>query len=154
MSAANPGHDEITVDSEPVHREIKEAHMTAVSKHSLVNPRVRHGLRLRTCSITAVGSYQPERVMTNAELGKGFGDDGEWILSSTGIRQRCLLNRRKTNQLGGLRWRGDRPAARPVAQGSPMVVWSKEQRGEAKEIQRIGLQGRRSAKIDLNAYFS
>lgn len=64
--------------------------MTAVSKHSLVNPRVRHGLRLRSCSITAVASYQPERVLTNADVGKKIGDDGEWILPSTGIRERRI----------------------------------------------------------------
>jgi 3-oxoacyl-[acyl-carrier-protein] synthase-3 len=62
----------------------------AVSNHSFVNPRLRHGLGLRTCSIAAVASYLPERVLTNAGVGKGFGDDGEWILSRTGIRERRI----------------------------------------------------------------
>lgn len=62
----------------------------AVSSHSLVNPRLRHGLGLRTCSIAAVASYLPERVLTNAEVGKGLGEDGEWILRRTGIRERRI----------------------------------------------------------------
>ena len=66
------------------------ADMRTVSNHSLVNPRLRHGLGLRTCSIAAVASYLPERVLTNAEVGKGFGDDGEWILPCTGIRERRI----------------------------------------------------------------
>jgi len=58
--------------------------------NSPVNPRLRHGLGLRTCSVTAVASYLPERVLTNAEVGAGFGKDGEWILSRTGIRERRI----------------------------------------------------------------
>jgi 3-oxoacyl-[acyl-carrier-protein] synthase-3 len=62
----------------------------AVSNPWLANPRLRHGLGLRTCSVAAVASYVPERVLTNAEVGKGFGEDGEWILSRTGIRERRI----------------------------------------------------------------
>lgn len=57
---------------------------------SFTNPRARHGFRLRSCSITAVGSCLPERVLTNAELGKMVGEDGNWILARTGIRERRL----------------------------------------------------------------
>jgi 3-oxoacyl-[acyl-carrier-protein] synthase-3 len=64
--------------------------MTTVSKSSFVNPRLRHGLQLRSCSITAVASYLPERVLTNVDVGKRIGEDGEWILSRTGIRERRL----------------------------------------------------------------
>ena len=62
--------------------------MITSAKNSLVNPRTRHGLELRTCSIVAVASYLPERVLTNADVGKRIGEDGNWILPRTGIRER------------------------------------------------------------------
>ena len=34
------------------------------------NPRAKHGFQGRTCSIISVGSYVPERILTNAELEK------------------------------------------------------------------------------------
>ena len=64
--------------------------MKVGSKCSLVNPRVRHGFRVRSCGIAAVASYLPERVVTNVEVGKGLGEDGEWILARTGIRERRI----------------------------------------------------------------
>ena len=33
-------------------------------------PRAKHNYQGRTCSITAVGSYVPSRILTNAELEK------------------------------------------------------------------------------------
>lgn len=45
---------------------------------------------LRTVSITGVGSYVPERVLTNADLEKLVETSDEWILSRTGIRERRL----------------------------------------------------------------
>ena len=64
--------------------------MITSAKNSLVNPRTRHGLELRTCSIVAVASYLPERVLTNADVGKRIGEDGNWILPRTGIRERRI----------------------------------------------------------------
>ncbi len=64
--------------------------MSAVRTNFFTNPRARHGLRLRSCSIAGVGSCLPERVLTNAELGKRVGEDGSWILARTGIRERRL----------------------------------------------------------------
>jgi 3-oxoacyl-[acyl-carrier-protein] synthase III len=52
------------------------------------NPRAAQGFRLRTCSIAAVGSYVPERVLTNAELAKRLGVTEDWIFTRTGIRER------------------------------------------------------------------
>jgi len=54
------------------------------------NPRAKHGFKGRTCSITSVGSYVPERVLTNAELEKLVDTTDEWITSRTGIKQRRL----------------------------------------------------------------
>jgi len=66
------------------------AQVRAIAKPSLAQPHAHGGLALRTCSIVAVASYLPERVLTSAEVGQGFGEDGEWILSRTGIRERRI----------------------------------------------------------------
>lgn len=54
------------------------------------NPRARHGFRARTCSITGVGSYVPERILTNAELERMVNTTDSWITTRTGIRERRL----------------------------------------------------------------
>ena len=54
------------------------------------NPRAKHGFQGRTCSIISVGSYVPERVLTNAQLEKMVETTDEWITSRTGIRERRL----------------------------------------------------------------
>ena len=54
------------------------------------NPRAQHDFKGRTCSIVAVGSYVPERVLTNAELEKMVETSDEWITSRTGIKQRRI----------------------------------------------------------------
>jgi len=54
------------------------------------NPRARFNFQGRTCSITGVGSYVPERVLTNAELEKRVDTSDEWITSRTGIKERRL----------------------------------------------------------------
>ncbi len=54
------------------------------------NPRARFNFLGRTCSITGVGSYVPERVLTNAELEKMVNTTDEWITSRTGIKERCI----------------------------------------------------------------
>jgi 3-oxoacyl-[acyl-carrier-protein] synthase-3 len=45
---------------------------------------------LRTVSITGVGSYLPDRVLTNAELEGMVDTTDEWITSRTGIRERRI----------------------------------------------------------------
>ncbi|MBI3870028.1 MAG: ketoacyl-ACP synthase III [Verrucomicrobia bacterium] len=52
------------------------------------NPRAEHGYQGRPCSILSVGSYVPERVLTNAELEKTVETSDEWITSRTGIKER------------------------------------------------------------------
>ena len=54
------------------------------------NPRAEHNFKGRTCSIISVGSYVPERVLTNAELEKMVDTTDDWITSRTGIRERRL----------------------------------------------------------------
>ena len=54
------------------------------------NPRARHDFQGRTCSIISVGSYVPERVLTNADLEKMVDTSDEWIHSRTGIKERRI----------------------------------------------------------------
>jgi 3-oxoacyl-[acyl-carrier-protein] synthase-3 len=54
------------------------------------NPRAEHGFKGRTCSIAAVGSYVPEKVLTNADLEKIVDTTDEWITTRTGIKERRI----------------------------------------------------------------
>ena len=55
-----------------------------------INPRAKHGFVGRSCSVVAVGSYVPERVMTNAEFEKMVDTTDEWITTRTGIKERRI----------------------------------------------------------------
>ncbi|MEY2410638.1 MAG: 3-oxoacyl-[acyl-carrier-protein] synthase [Verrucomicrobiota bacterium] len=54
------------------------------------NPRAEHGFQGRSCSITSVGSYVPEKILTNADLEKTVDTTDEWIFSRTGIKTRRI----------------------------------------------------------------
>jgi len=54
------------------------------------NPRAKHNFIGRTCSIAGVGSYVPERVLTNADLEKIVETSDEWITTRTGIKERRI----------------------------------------------------------------
>jgi 3-oxoacyl-[acyl-carrier-protein] synthase-3 len=54
------------------------------------NPRARHNFVGRSCSITGVGSYVPEKILTNADLEKMVETSDEWITSRTGIKERRI----------------------------------------------------------------
>jgi 3-oxoacyl-[acyl-carrier-protein] synthase III len=54
------------------------------------NPRAKNDFKSRSCSVVAVGSYVPERVLTNADLEKLVDTNDEWIVSRTGIRERRI----------------------------------------------------------------
>ncbi len=54
------------------------------------NPRAAHGFQGRTCSIISVGSYVPERVLTNADLERMVDTSDDWIVSRTGIKERRI----------------------------------------------------------------
>src|ERR1035441_6791384 len=54
------------------------------------NPRAKYNFQGRTCSISGVGSYVPERILTNAELGRMVDTSDEWITTRTGIKERRL----------------------------------------------------------------
>ena len=54
------------------------------------NPRAKHDFKGRTCSIISVGSYVPEKVITNADLEKMVETSDEWITTRTGIKERHI----------------------------------------------------------------
>jgi 3-oxoacyl-[acyl-carrier-protein] synthase-3 len=64
--------------------------MTQPKARTIKNPRVKGTFHPRTCAIAAVGSYVPERVLTNADLEKMVETSNEWITSRTGIEERRI----------------------------------------------------------------
>ena len=57
---------------------------------NFTNPRAKHNFTGRTVSIAGVGSYVPEKILTNAELEKLVETSDEWITSRTGIKERHI----------------------------------------------------------------
>ncbi len=64
--------------------------MNKLPKKDFKNPRAKHDFQGRTCSITGVGSYVPEKILTNADLEKLVETSDEWITSRTGIKERRI----------------------------------------------------------------
>ena len=61
---------------------------TSISKFK--NPRAKYNFQGRTCSISGVGSYVPDKILTNAELEQLVHTSDEWITTRTGIKERRL----------------------------------------------------------------
>ncbi|HEY3864304.1 MAG TPA: beta-ketoacyl-ACP synthase III [Verrucomicrobiae bacterium] len=61
-----------------------------LSSKKFKNPRARHNFQGRTCSILSVGSYVPDRVLSNADLEKMVDTSNEWIVTRTGIKERRI----------------------------------------------------------------
>src|SRR5271167_683318 len=59
-------------------------------KAKFKNPRAKHDFQGRPCSITGVGSYVPEKILTNTDLKKMVETSDEWITSRTGIKERRI----------------------------------------------------------------
>ena len=75
--------------------------MSELPARTFRNPRAQHDFIGRTCSIVGVGSYLPERVLTNAELEKFVETTDEWITSRTGIKERRIAAENEfTSDLG------------------------------------------------------
>lgn len=64
--------------------------MNPLPSKEFKNPRARYNFQGRTCSITGVGSYVPERILTNADLEKMVDTTDEWITTRTGIKERRI----------------------------------------------------------------
>jgi 3-oxoacyl-[acyl-carrier-protein] synthase-3 len=54
------------------------------------NPRAKHNFVGRTCSIAGIGSYVPEKILTNHDLEKMVETSDDWITTRTGIKQRRI----------------------------------------------------------------
>jgi len=59
-------------------------------KPKFKNPRAEHNFVGRSCSITGIGSYVPEKILTNHDLEKMVDTSDEWITTRTGIKQRRI----------------------------------------------------------------
>ena len=64
--------------------------MIPPASKSFKNPRAKHNFQGRTCSVAGVGSYVPEKILTNADLEKMVDTTDEWITTRTGIKQRRI----------------------------------------------------------------
>jgi 3-oxoacyl-[acyl-carrier-protein] synthase-3 len=70
----------------------------------------------RRAAITSVGHFAPDRVLSNADLERMVDTTDEWIFTRTGIRERRILDKGATSDLGApaaemaLRLRGLTPA--------------------------------------------
>jgi len=56
-------------------------------------------MELRRATITAVGHYVPEKILTNADFEKMVDTNDEWIRTRTGIRERHILEHGATSDL-------------------------------------------------------
>ncbi|HRY51638.1 MAG TPA: beta-ketoacyl-ACP synthase III [Candidatus Paceibacterota bacterium] len=64
--------------------------MKTEKSQTFVNPRILGGNATRTCSIAGVGSYVPDRVLSNIELEKIVDTSDTWITTRTGIKERRM----------------------------------------------------------------
>jgi 3-oxoacyl-[acyl-carrier-protein] synthase-3 len=64
--------------------------MSPTSSSKFKNPRARFNFQGRTCSIAGVGSYVPEKVLTNADLERLVDTSDDWIVTRTGIKERRI----------------------------------------------------------------
>src|SRR6059058_3850875 len=64
--------------------------MSPSSKQKFKNPRANYNFQGRTCAISGVGSYVPERILTNGDLEKMVETTDEWITTRTGIKERRI----------------------------------------------------------------
>src|SRR6266850_4528313 len=66
--------------------------MKTTPSKKIVYPRAKHGFEGRTCSIAAIGSCTPDRVLTNKDLEQIVDTSDEWITTRTGIKERRIAD--------------------------------------------------------------
>lgn len=69
--------------------------MSASPGSPLRSPREKRDFKGRTCSITAVGSYVPDRILTNTDLERMVDTTDEWITTRTGIKERRIAGEKE-----------------------------------------------------------
>jgi 3-oxoacyl-[acyl-carrier-protein] synthase-3 len=58
--------------------------------HTFKNPRAKHNFIGRSCSVAGIGSYVPEKILTNHDLEKMVETSDDWITTRTGIKERHI----------------------------------------------------------------
>src|SRR5438046_5556131 len=97
--------------------------MNTLPKTHFKNPRARHDFQGRTCSIAGVGSYVPERVLTNADLERLVNTSDEWITTRTGIKERHIAAKDEfTSDLGTRAALRAMEAAKVTAEDIDLIV--------------------------------
>src|SRR5258706_9838589 len=97
--------------------------MSPTTKPKFKNPRAKYDFKGRTCSIAGVGSYVPERVLTNADLEKMVSTSDEWITTRTGIKERHIAAQDEfTSDLGARAALRAMEAARVKAEEIDLIV--------------------------------
>jgi 3-oxoacyl-[acyl-carrier-protein] synthase III len=64
-------------------------------KSTFKNPRANHNFQGQSCSIVGVGSYVPEKILTNHDLEKMVETSDEWITTRTGIKERRVAGEKE-----------------------------------------------------------
>jgi 3-oxoacyl-[acyl-carrier-protein] synthase-3 len=97
--------------------------MSPSTKPKFNNPRAKYNFQGRTCSIAGVGSYVPERILTNADLERLVSTSDEWITSRTGIKERHIAAKDEfTSDLGTRAALRAMEAANVTAQDIDLIV--------------------------------
>jgi len=97
--------------------------MSPSTKPKFNNPRAKYNFQGRTCSIAGVGSYVPERVLTNADLERLVNTSDEWITSRTGIKERHIAAKDEfTSDLGTRAALRAMEAAKVTAEDIDLIV--------------------------------
>ena len=63
------------------------------TNHEVIQQPAATAPPVRRAAITAVGSYLPERVLTNADFERMVDTSDEWIVGRTGIRERRVVEK-------------------------------------------------------------
>ncbi|MEZ6021911.1 MAG: hypothetical protein R3C16_00455 [Hyphomonadaceae bacterium] len=72
------------------YREEIVQNLERLARRAPVNAGAGDGLMALRSVLLGVGSYLPERVLTNAELAKQVDTGDDWIVERTGIRERRI----------------------------------------------------------------
>jgi 3-oxoacyl-[acyl-carrier-protein] synthase-3 len=66
--------------------------MSPAIQKKFKNPRAKYDYKGQSCSSVGVGSYVPERVITNADLEEIVETTDDWITTRTGIKERRVAS--------------------------------------------------------------
>jgi 3-oxoacyl-[acyl-carrier-protein] synthase-3 len=97
--------------------------MSPSTKPKFNNPRAKYNFQGRTCSIAGVGSYVPDKILTNADLERLVSTSDEWITTRTGIKERHIAAKDEfTSDLGARAALRAMEAAKVTAQDIDLIV--------------------------------